>query len=78
MTITNSRNLSYQEIKTKTELEIINECKINCTRLINSKIYTFLIENEKPITVKYIANLTKVDDELFISFAQFDEVFFKK
>ncbi len=70
MTITNTIKKSYQDLSTKTEIDIIDENNVMCSRVINSKLFTYLISQENLVTVKYVANLTKIDNELFIALSK--------
>ncbi len=70
MTITNTISFEASRVTTKTELDIQDDNFIYCTRLINSKLFKFLIDQELPISVKYIANLSKLNDEMFIVLAE--------
>ncbi len=70
MTITNTRSLSHQDLSTKTEIEMHHKNTVVCTRLINSKIYTFLIAQDTPVTMDYVHNLSMTDDTLFMLMAE--------
>jgi len=71
MTITNTHSFESGATTTKTEIDIHHENTVMCSRIINSKLWQYLVTNEdKPVTMGYIGNLTKVSDELFIVLAE--------
>ena len=67
MTIQNTIYISeVQILKTKTEVEIINENKVLVSRIIDSKIHSYEFDSETPITMRFVSNLTKLDNDMFI------------
>ncbi len=70
MTITNTRSLSHQDLTTKTEVEVHHKNTVMCTRLINSRIWQFLIAQDTPVTMDYVHNISMTDDALFMLMAK--------
>lgn len=60
-------------IATKTEIDVHHDCTVMLTRIINSKLHQYLITNEEhegPIKITYIANMCKLDDNIFVMMAE--------
>ena len=64
MTITQTIGKTIGTIRIKTEIELVND-KAVFTRIIDSKIYQMSPEVEGEISMKQVAAICKLDDEMF-------------
>ena len=64
MTITQTIGKADGTIRIKTEIELVND-KAVFTRIIDSKIYQMSPEVEGEISMKQVAAICKLDDEMF-------------
>ena len=70
MTITQTMSKADGTKKYKTELNLIDANTVVVTRIINGKIYAYTLKQNEAITMKQIAALTKIDDDLFCTISE--------
>ena len=74
MTIHNTIYKSEVEtLRTKTEVEIQDELSVTCSRIIDSKLCTIMINNSETrgaVTIGQIGNISKIDDEMYKMLAE--------
>ena len=71
MTINNTIYKSEVEtLRTKTEVEIVSPERVICSRIINSRLFNFEMNKSEPITISQIANISRVDNELFMTICE--------
>ena len=70
MTVITTISKGSDLIKTKTEVYPINEKRVMFTRIIDSEIYPIELIRDKPITAAQVANICKMEDDLFKSLSE--------